>query len=268
MLNDLRFALRTLWRAPGFTAAAVLSLALGIGANTAIFSLLDQALLRSLPIADPGRLVLLHSDGPHPGWNTSDNNETVYSYPMYRYLRDRNGVFSGVVARAGAQVSILAGAATEIAQAETVTGNFFDVLGIRPQQGRAFRPEEDTTPGSGPVVVLAHRYWLRRFGGNPAIVGQTIRVNNHPMTVIGVLPPGFGGLLTGQAADLFVPLSMKNWISPEWTVRAGEGSEDRQVQWLNVFARLAPGVSVEKAQAAMAVVYRPILMEELAAMKH
>src|SRR5579863_4155904 len=263
MLNDLRFALRTLWRAPGFTAAAVLSLALGIGANTAIFSLLDQALLRSLPIADPERLVLLHSDGPHPGWNTSDNNETVYSYPMYRDLRDRNKVFSGVVARAGAQVSILAGAATEIAQAETVTGNFFDILGIRPMFGRAFRPEEDTAPGSGPVVVLANSYWLRRFGGNPSVVGQTIRVNNHPMTVIGVLPPGFRGLLAGQAADLFAPLSMKNWISPQWTVRMGKGSEDRQVQWLNVFARLAPGISRQRAEAAMAVTYRPILIEEL-----
>jgi predicted permease len=264
MLNDFRLAFRTFLRAPGFAAVAILSLALGIGANTAIFSLLDQALLRSLPIADPARLVVFKSDGPNPGWSSSDNNQTVFSVAMYRDLRDRSKVFTGVIARAHAEASVQAGGQTELAQAETVSGNFFEVLGLKPALGRVFSPQEDAQPGSGPVIVLENGFWVRRFGSDSSIVGKTVRVNNHPMTVIGVLPAGFRGLVQGNATDFFVPLSMKLEMSPGWP---SKGFTDRGIHWLNVFGRLAPGVSSKAAEAAMQSVYRPILADEFAAMK-
>ena len=265
MLNDCRLALRMLLRSRGFAVVAILSLALGIGANTAIFSLLDQALLRSLPVAAPERLVVLDSPGPSAGWVANDNDETVFSLPMYHDLRDGSKVFSGMVARARAGVSVAAAGKADIAGAETVSANFFDVLGVKPLIGRFFSPAEDGAPGSGPVVVMEHGFWTRRFGADRSIVGKTIRINNQPMTVIGVAAPGFRGVIPGEAADLFVPLSMKRVVDPTWP--AG-GFTNRRTQWLNLFARLAPGVSAERAAAAMQPLYHSILEGELAQMKH
>ena len=180
MLNDCRVAIRTLLRSPGFTIVALLSLALGIGANTAIFSLLDQALLRSLPVSDPNRLVVFDAPGPDPGWTSSDNNQTVFSVPMYQDLRDRSTVFAGIIARSGAAVSVMNGGETDIASAEIVSGNFFDVLGVRPFLGRFFTPAEDkaesdsssamrrTRGADGAAAPARALFLLRRGGAQPA----------------------------------------------------------------------------------------------------
>ncbi|MFN7996142.1 MAG: ABC transporter permease [Bryobacteraceae bacterium] len=258
MWNDLRFALRTLSRSPLFTAVAVLSLALGIGANTSIFSLLDQVLYRSLPVRDPRSLVVLHVDDHSSGWTTKDNNESVYSYPMYRDLRDRNSVFTGVVARAGAPVSVSWNGQTERASTDLVSGNFFQVLGVQASVGRTFTGDEDGPPGAHPVVVLTHDYWVRRFGADRGVLNQKVMVNGHPMVVIGITSSGFRGVLSGQTPDLLVPIAMKREVTPTW-----DGLQDRNVRWLNVLARLKPGISAAQAQAAMATVYRPLLQTEV-----
>src|ERR1700722_13974976 len=160
MWNDLRFALRTLVRSPLFTTVAVLSLALGIGANTSIFSLLDQVLYRSLPVRDPKALPVYHVDQHSSGSFSSDNNQSVFSYPMYRDLRDRGAVFSGVIARAGDHVSVSWNGQTERARAEIVSGNLFEVLGVSAAIGRTFTPEDDGEPGAHPVIMLSHDYWV------------------------------------------------------------------------------------------------------------
>ncbi len=263
MWNDLRFGFRTLRRSPVFAIVAVLSLALGIGANTSIFSLLSQVIFRFLPVADPESLVVFHADGQREGRSSSDNGEAVFSYPMYRDLRDRNRVFSGVIARSGAPVSVSYGGQTERAGVEMVSGNFFEVLGVRPAMGRLFTSDDDGAPGAHPVAVLSHGYWKRRFGGNAAILNSKIDINGHPMIVIGVAPPGFHGVLSGQTPDLLAPIAMKREITPTWY-----GLDDRQDRWLNVFARLKPGTTRQQAAAAMEVLYRNISEDELAQMKH
>ncbi len=262
LLRNLRFGLRTLRKNPVFTVVAVLSLGLGIGANTAIFSFLDQILFRSLPVAQPGQLVVMHSNITSPGHSSADNYETVFSHPLYRDLRERNQVFSGFIARSrSAQVSLLREGQAEGASAEMVSGNFFEVLGVRPALGRLFTLDDDVTPGAHPVVVLTHGYWLRRFGASPAILSEKIVVNGSPMTVIGVSAPGFRSLVPGQTPDVFLPLAMKRQITPTW-----DGLADRRVHFLNLFGRLKPGVSLSSAEANIATVIRPIYQDELAQM--
>ncbi len=258
MWNDVRFALRTLIRSPLFTAVAVLSMALGIGANTSIFSLLDQVLYRSLAVRDPKTLVVFHVDDHSPGWVTKDNSETSFSYPMYEDLRDRNTVFSGVVARSGAPVSLSWNRQTERTRAEIVSGNFFEVLGVRAAVGRTITPSDDGAPGAHPVVMLSHDYWVRRFGGDPGIVNQKVLVNGHPMIVVGVTPAGFRGVLSGENPGLLVPIAMKREVTPTW-----DGLTERRVRWLNVMGRLRRGISPEQAQAALQTAYRPVLEAEL-----
>src|SRR5712692_8668837 len=237
MWNDLRFALRTLRRSPIFTAVAVLSLALGIGANTSIFSLLNQVLLRMLPVAQPERLVVFHTEGGRQGWSMSDNAESVFSYPIYKDLRDRNQVFDGVIARSSAPVSLSYSGQTERARAELVSGNFFEVLGVRAAIGRVLTSDDGRVPGAHPVVVLGHGYWKRRFGGRVEILNEKVNVNGHPMVVGGIAPPGFHGVLSGDTPDLLVPIMMKREVTPTW-----DALEDRQFRWLSMFARLKPGV--------------------------
>jgi putative ABC transport system permease protein len=233
MWNDLRYGLRTLRRSPVFTVVAVASLALGIGANTAIFSLLNQVMFRMLPVREPERLVVLHTEGRREGWSSGDNDEAVFSYPMYKNLRDRNQVFDGVIARASGHASVSYRGDTERAYAEMVSGNFFDVLGVRAAVGRLFAPDDDGAPGAQPVAVLSYGYWKRRFGANPEIVGQKISVNQHPMVVIGVEPAAFEGVLSGNNPDVLVPIAMRQQIFP-LDVRA---LDNVLFRWLNVFAR-------------------------------
>jgi predicted permease len=259
MGNDFRFAIRTLRRSPGFTAIAVLSIALGIGANTAIFSLLDQVLLRLLPVSEPGRLVFLKLPEYLPGAAMSDYPGAVFSYPMYKDFRDRGtGVFTGVVGRSSFPVSLQHTGAVERGRAEIVTGNFFEVLGVKPMIGRTIAPADDVTPGAHPVAVLSHSYWTRRFGANPGILNQAIRINGHPMTIIGVAPPRFVGLLASQVPDVFVPAMMKKQVTPTW-----DGLADPKTAWLSVFARLKPGISREQAKAAMQPVLRAMIGDYL-----
>ena len=265
MWNDLRYGLRTLRRSPVFTAVAVASLALGIGANTAIFSLINQVMIRNLPVANPERLVVLHAEGPsREGWDNRDNDQTGFSYPMYKSLRDRNQVFDGVIARSSWSASISYGGETERAAIEWVSGNFFQVLGVRPALGGLLTPEDDRAAAAHPVVVLSYGYWKRRFAANPEIVGQKININQHPMVVIGVEPAAFEGVLSGKNPDVIVPITMTEAIAP----REVPVLDNQLYRWLNVFARLKPEMSMPKAGAAMNVLYHSASIEELAHSHH
>ena len=261
MLKDIALACRALRRSPLFTAAAVVSLALGIGANTAIFSLLNQVVLRSLPVHDPETLVRLHTAYSAPGSSSSDNSESVFSYPMYRQLRDRDPAFSAVIARMSGSARVAYEGATESAKAELVSGNFFQALGVSAALGRLLVPADDGAPGSHPVIVLSHAYWSSRFGDRPGILNQTVAINGYPMTVIGVAEARFHGVMPGSTPDFFVPIAMQRQIMTTENVL-----EDVRTRWLNVLARLKPGMGMNRAQAATDVVYRSILESQLAAM--
>jgi predicted permease len=262
--QDLRFALRALAKNPSFTLVVVLTLALGIGANTAIFSLMDQILLRLLPVREPDRLVLLSGPGPYSGSSSSHSNTiTPFSQPMYEGLRDKNTVFDGVLGQFSTSVHLAVGTETESVQGDLVSGNFFAVLGLQPAVGRLFTPADDTTPGGHPVVVLSHGYWMRRFGGDPAAVGRTVGVNNEPMTIVGVAPRGFHGVEVGDPIDVFVPLMMQARIIPTWP----RGVGDWRVRWLMVQARLKDGVTHAQAKAGIDVLYRQLLEEDFKTIK-
>src|SRR5215470_5883660 len=185
ILQDLRYAFRTLRRSPGFAAAAIATLALGIGANAAIFALVDRVLLKLLPVRAPEELVLLRSKIPFHGhsWDDGDNG-TSFSYPMYRDLRDRNSVFSGLIATFPIEASVAARGRTERASADLVSGNYFEVLGVPPSLGRMFGPADDTAPGGHPLAVLSHGYWARSFGADTAVLNRTIVVNGQSLTVV------------------------------------------------------------------------------------
>ena len=214
-LQDVRYALRQLAKAPGFAAVAIVTLALGIGANTAIFSLLDQALLRTLPVKDADRLVVLQFAGSFNGHISSRTDDNFsFSYPMYRDLRDRNSVFSGVIATDWTQVGVQWHNQPELVAAELVSGNYFDVLGVQPALGRLLVASDDAVADANPVVVLSFSYWQRRFGSDPSIVNQSLLVNGRPFTVLGVAPPGFHSVVMGDTPDVFVPMTMKAEVRP------------------------------------------------------
>ncbi len=256
MLTDFRYAIRTLIHAPGFCLVVVLTLGLGIGANTAIFSLMDQLLLRLLPVERPEELVQL--DGPGTFRGRTNGNRT-FSYPMYRDLRDRTDAFAGVVGRAPtAATSRVEGAEAERVSVEMISGNTFEVLGVRPAVGRAFTPDDDRVPGGHPVVMLGHEYWMRRFAANPAVLGQRFTINTTPMTIVGIAPPGFAGVAALRAPDVFVPLMMKAQMTPTWS-----DLDNRQSRWISIVARLKPGVTLEQARAGADVTYKQINAFEL-----
>src|SRR3989449_4999680 len=245
VIGDFRYAVRVLAKNPVFTAVAVLTLALGIGANTAIFTLLDQILLRLLPVKDPQQLVLLTMRGRHYGNNWGGN---AISYPMYRDFQDHNEVFSGMFCRFPTRVSLSFGGQAERVDAELVSGTYFDVLGAGAALGRTFTPDDDRVPNGHPLVVLSYDYWRQRFGGDPAILGKTVIVNNHDMTVIGVAQAGFAGVELGHAPKLFVPMMMQQEV---FLVNFTDMLKDRRTRWVNAFGRLKPGVTVEKAKASL-----------------
>ncbi len=257
--HDLRFALRALWRTPGFTAIVVLCLALGTGANTAVFSLLDQVLLRSLPVQDPERLVVLHRASQLPGQASADNMETVFSVPMFRDILNRTRVFDGVIARTGMGVTLTGGNA-ERATAELVSGNFFEVLGVRPQLGRMIEPPDDQFHSAHSVAVLGYAFWMRRYGGSASVLNSTLRVNGVPITVVGVAARGFSGVLRGNdVPEMYLPLGMHGQIAPaqaDWT-------DERSTRFVSIFARLQPGESRAHAVAGLRAVYQPIVADEL-----
>ena len=257
--QDLRYALRQLGRSPGFTAAAVLSLALGIGANTAIFSLLDQVLLRPLPVRDPQRLVLLNWHGESYGPSMSND---VLSYPLYRDLRDRNQVFSGVLGYHHTTFGVGYQGQVERVPGEIVSGNYFDVLGIGAAFGRMLSPGDDRVPGGHPVAVLTYDFWVDHFRSDRGVLGKTITVNGHSFTVIGVSARGFTGLEVGWPAKVFVPMMMRTEVTPEsWASMFG--LESRRGSWVRVFGRLKPGISAQQAKASLQPLFHSILEMEI-----
>jgi predicted permease len=255
LVQDLRFGLRSLRRAPGLAALIVLTLGLGIGANTAIFSLMDQVLLRMLPVREPQELVLLDGPGPYSG---RTENEMVFSVPMYRGLYAGSGqVLSGMFARYQQTATFVVGERSERVEAELVSGDYFNVLGVGPALGRALGHDDDRLPGGHPHVVLSHAFWQRRFGGSAAVLNTAVRVNGHPMTIVGVAAPGFNGVDISATVDLFVPLMMKAQMTPTWN-----DLDTWRSRWVTVMGRLQPGVSREQAAAALNVVYRQLLQED------
>jgi len=260
LLQDVRYALRMLRKSPGFAAIAVITLALGIGANTAIFTLFDQVLLRRLPVRDPQQLVQLHSSGSDTGRTSSRSHDhgDYFSYPMYHDLRDRNTVFSGMLATFSRQVGVQWHNQPELANAELVSGNYFDVLGVQPATGRLLLQSDDVTQNANPVAVVSFGYWQRRFGADPGILNQAILINGHPFTVVGVVSPGFLSVVVGDAPDMFVPMMMKPEITPGWN-----DLDNHRSKWLNIFARLSPGVSRKQAEAGIDIQWHALRTEEL-----
>ncbi|MGA3039406.1 MAG: ABC transporter permease [Bryobacteraceae bacterium] len=261
MWLDLLHGVRSLRRSPVFTTAAVLSLALGIGANTAVFSLLNQVVLRSLPVPDPERLLVLHGSYSGPGENSSSwtsNSESVFPYPLYRDMRDRIPPFAGIVACAIAPVRVTWQGSTQAAQAELTTGNYFTTLGVPAALGRVIAPTDDGAPGAHPVAVLSHGFWTGHLGADIRVLNQTVAINGHPFVVVGVANANFNGLVQGDSPDVFVPIAMQRTIIPTWDVL-----EDRTYSWLSFFARLKPGASLSQAQAATDVAFHAILEADL-----
>ncbi len=243
LIQDLRHALRTLRRSPGFAAVSVLSLGLGIGANAAAFSIVSSMLLRPLPVRDPGLLVALYA------WREGSPPSTI-SYLDYRDYRRLEGVFEDLAVHGDAQLSLQSGDRAEMVWGELVSANYFSVVGARPTAGRGFLPEEDRE-GGRPVAVLGHGLWKRRFGGDPAVVGRTIQLNGREFTVVGVAPVGYVGTrLFAFAPEVLVPLGQHRSVRPE----SAGWLEDRGVQWLHVLGRLEPGVTLDRAQAAVSSV--------------
>ena len=258
---DLRSTLRQLKNSPGFTFVAVAILALGIGATTAIYTLLDQALLRSLPVRNPDRLVQLNGSGAWSGHRTNTYGgaaSNYFSYPMYLNLRDRNKVFSGVLATTPANVGLVWRDRPEEVSAELVSGDYFDVLGVEPALGRLLLPSDNRVQNGSPVVVLSFGYWQRRFGSDPRVLGQTVGINGHPFTIVGVAAPGFHSVRGGATPAVFVPMMMKREVEP-----GVDDLFDFQSRWLNIIARLKPGISRTQAQAGIEPLWHSLRAEEL-----
>ena len=256
--SDLRLALRGLRRNPLFASVAILSLALGIGANTAIFTLIDQILLRKLPVAAPEQLVMLYQQGPHNG---SNMGMRMHSYPIYQDYQQRAEPLSEVLCRRLIEASVSVDNQTERVQAEMVSGNFFTMLGVKPAIGRVFNSQEDDQTYQGhPVVVLGYDYWVSRFARDPGVVGKKILVNNFPMTIVGVSAQGFAGIDPAQSPQIRVPVQMKPMMAPDWTWLR---MDDRRARWIQVFGRLKPGYTVESAQAPLQGLFTQIRAHEM-----
>ncbi len=239
---DLRFSLRALAKSPLFAITAILSLALGIGANTAIFTLLDQLLLRDIPVKNPSELVMLYQRGPHNGSNMGTR---MHSYPLYQDYQQKAAPFSEVLCRRLTEASLSVDNQTERVSAEMVSGNFFTMLGVKPALGRVFNSREDDQQMMGhPVAVLGYDYWITRFNGDRSILGRKVLINNYPMTIIGVSARGFAGIDPSRAVQVRVPILMKNAMAPELT---NARHHDRRTRWVQVFARLKPGYTLSSA---------------------
>jgi putative ABC transport system permease protein len=257
--QDIRYGLRMLAKNPGFTAIAVITLALGIGANTAIFSLMNQVLLRRLPVRDPGELVVLHNPGPLTGRLSSDGDNTEsFSYPMYKGLREGSAAVCNMLARSSFPASIASQGQTERGSGEFVSGNYFEVLGVSPAVGRVFTLDDDRVPGGEPYAVLSNSYWHRRFGGDPGVLNMTLLVNNVEMTVVGVARAGFTGVQIGQSPDVFVPLMMTSRMTLD-----SSALDEWNDYWIKVLARRSPGVSEQQVATGLNAAYQPLLREQL-----
>ena len=258
-MSQLKFALRSLTKTPFVTAVAVLSLALGIGANAAIFSLFEQMLLRPLPVEAPEQLVNLGAPGPTPGSTScsqAGNCDEIFSYEMFRDLERAQSGFSGIAAHRAFGANLAHSNQTTRGQGMLVSGSYFPVLGLQTAMGRLLDTGDDQTIGEHYVTVLSYDYWENRLGADPGILNQSIIINGHPMTIVGVTPEGFEGTTLGSEPDVYVPISMRGLMSPGFT-----GFDNRRSYWAYLFARLKPGVTMEQAGVEINATYSAILDE-------
>src|SRR5436305_761110 len=263
LVQDIRYAVRQLRKNPGFTAIAVLTLAFGIGANTAIFSVVNALLLKMLPVRDPQQLVVVGD----PTWANTSSNGTprteIFSYPLYKQLRDRSSVFEGLCAGATEPRIEIEGpdqSSVPRVTGRMVSGNYFNVLGLQPAAGRLFTDSDDTAENANPVVVLGYQYWQRHFGGSSSIVGQDVRLNGYPFTVVGVAPPGFEGDVVGDQMNVYIPLSMQPEI-----VRGRHWLNSPNASWLSLIGRLKTGVTPAQAEANLNTVFSQALQGDYGA---
>ncbi|MCU0913808.1 MAG: ABC transporter permease [Planctomycetes bacterium] len=252
--HDIRYGLCSLGRRPGFTAAVVLTLALGIGANTGIFTIFEQVLLRSLPVRDPGALVLVRTQGRSIGtaWGS-----TTLSYPMFQDFQASTALFEGVFCRRGETAAVDDGRGAERIEIELVSASYFEVLGVRPVLGRTFIAADEAVSDAQPVAVLSHEFWQNRFGGDRAVLGRTLLVNGVPTVVVGVAAANFRGVSLDARPKVFLPVTMKKQITPSW-----RSLDDRKNRWVQVFGRLPPGLSLAQAAAAVQARYRQLIEGE------
>ena len=258
-MNSLKLALRTLAKTPFITGIAILSLALGIGANAAIYSLFDQMLLRSLPVQEPDRLVNLSAPGPKPGSQScgqAGGCDAVFSYPMFRDLEAASTGLDGLAAHVAFGANLAHDGVTTSGGGLLISGSYFSVLGVQPALGRLLGPADDERVGEHFVTVLSYSYWENHLGLDRSILNGTLVVNGQPMTIVGVSAAGFTGTTLGGAPDLFVPITMRGVMMPQW-----EGFESRRSYWAYVFGRLRPGSTIEQASAEINTVYGAIINE-------
>jgi hypothetical protein len=244
-MKTIKFALRTLFRSPFVTLVAIFSLALGIGANAAIFSIFNQMLLSRLPVQEPEQLVYFSSPGPKQGstsCNQAGDCEDVFSYPMFRDLQKMHTVFTDIAAHVLFGANLAFEGQTVSGEGMLVSGSYFPVLGVRPTIGRLITPQDDQKVGESAVVVLSHDYWTSRFGQRGDVINQTMIVNGQTLTIVGVAPPRFQGTTLGAQPDVFVPITLRGQM-----VRGFNGFHNRRAYWAYLFARLRPGVTREQA---------------------
>ncbi|HTJ29299.1 MAG TPA: ABC transporter permease, partial [Acidobacteriaceae bacterium] len=263
-IQNMRYAMRQLMHAPGFAATVIVTLALGIGANSAIFTIFDQVLLRTLPVQQPKALVRFEWTGSFSGSTSAfgGGGKNYFSYPMYKDLRDKNTVFDGMIAATRGGLGISWNNSAEDADAEIVSGNYFSVLGLKPAVGRFFTDAEDQVKNANPVVVLGYEYWRSRMNASPDVVGQTLLINGHPFTILGVAPADFQSAIDNYKPAAFVPVHMVEVVTP-WVIPRDDLNNHRSL-WLTVVARLKPGMTMEHAQAAMAPLWHALREEEFA----
>ena len=263
VLQDIRYALRQLRKSPAFTITVIVTLALGIGANAAVFTLFDQVLLRLLPVQRPKELVRFEWTGGFSGSASSFGGDeyNFFSYPMYKDLRDQNRVFQGVLAADRANVGVSWHNQAEDKDAEVVTGNYFQLLGLQPALGRLLTPQDDTAKNANPVVVLSYDYWKTRFAASRDVVGQIVLINGHPFTILGVAPENFSTAIGGYKPGVFIPISMVDVAMP-WT-ESENNLTNHQSIWITLVARLKPGVSETQAQASLGPLWHSLRAYEL-----
>jgi predicted permease len=253
--HDLRFSARSFQRSPSFTVTAVMVLALGIGATTATYSLVDQVVLHALPVRQPQRLVLIDWKGDQVAGGFGSWN--LMSYPICRDLQLQAQFFEGVLCRAATTVNLSTGGEPRPVAAEIVSGTYFSVLGVGAALGRVLQAEDDATPGASPVAVLSHDFWKTQLGGTPDVVGRKILVNQHPMTIVGVAAPAFRGVDVGEVPSLWIPASMAAEAIPGF-----DALMDRRTRWMQVLGRLWPGLTVAQAQAGLQPWFQAMLNED------
>jgi predicted permease len=269
-MNDLRYAIRLLLKSPGFTAVAVLSLALGIGANTALFSVVDAMLLKMLPVKEPEQLVLFRSvaprefsSGSYTGNSSRDpetgqRRMTSFPYQSFQRMREQPSALSDLFAFGGLDLNVNADGRADVAVGQAVSGNYFAVLGIQPWRGRVFT-EDDDKPAASAAAVLSYRYWQQRFGGSPSVIGQQINLNNVAFTVVGITPPGFEGTMqAGSTQDVTIPIG---WEPQLYVERERSRMHGAGVWWLRLMGRLKPGATAEQARVQLESAFHHSVVE-------